>query len=205
VAEAVDKLRALMFPEVASTAAGSAASATAGTVGGVQNDGGSGRNPNAATTNLGLFAQLDINQAIGSRDFSAGNEGAAAASLAAQAIASGWTQTDIAAVLGWSAGEVEDYFKNAAGIPKFAVGTNFVPRDMLAYIHQGEAVVPKAYNPAAGGAAPGQMDTSRLEGLMAQMLARLQVLEEHAGTTANVLARASQGDALTTAPAPTIA
>ena len=34
-------------------------------------------------------------------------------------------------------------------IPAFAVGTNYVPRDTLAYLHQGEAVVPKAYNPAA--------------------------------------------------------
>ena len=36
-------------------------------------------------------------------------------------------------------------------IPKLAVGTNYVPQDMLAYLHEGEAVVPKAYNPAAGG------------------------------------------------------
>jgi hypothetical protein len=32
----------------------------------------------------------------------------------------------------------------------FAVGTNYVPRDMTARIHEGEAIVPKAYNPAAG-------------------------------------------------------
>lgn len=37
------------------------------------------------------------------------------------------------------------------GVPSFDVGTNYVPRDMLAQIHQGEAIVPKAYNPAAGG------------------------------------------------------
>lgn len=37
------------------------------------------------------------------------------------------------------------------GIPSFDVGTNYVPRDMLAMIHEGEAVVPKEYNPAAGG------------------------------------------------------
>ena len=28
----------------------------------------------------------------------------------------------------------------------FAVGTNYVPNDGLAYLHQGEAVIPKKYN-----------------------------------------------------------
>ena len=35
-----------------------------------------------------------------------------------------------------------------------AGGTNFVERDMLTIIHQGEAIVPKAFNPSAGGALP---------------------------------------------------
>lgn len=35
-------------------------------------------------------------------------------------------------------------------IPTLATGTNYVPQDTLAYIHQGEAVVPKKYNPAIG-------------------------------------------------------
>lgn len=34
--------------------------------------------------------------------------------------------------------------------PALAVGTNYVAKDGLAYIHQGEAVVPKKYNPALG-------------------------------------------------------
>lgn len=36
-------------------------------------------------------------------------------------------------------------------IPFFEKGTNYVPQDGLAYLHEGEAVVPKAYNPSAGG------------------------------------------------------
>lgn len=36
-------------------------------------------------------------------------------------------------------------------IPKLAVGTNYVAGDGLAYLHEGEAVVPKKYNPAIGG------------------------------------------------------
>ena len=33
-----------------------------------------------------------------------------------------------------------------------ATGTNFVPSDMMAMLHKGEAVVPRQYNPALGGA-----------------------------------------------------
>ena len=40
---------------------------------------------------------------------------------------------------------------NFAMIPKLATGTNYVPEDTLAYIHQGEAVVPKKFNPYANG------------------------------------------------------
>lgn len=36
-------------------------------------------------------------------------------------------------------------------LPKFAVGTNYVPRDMAAIVHEGEAIVPRAFNPAANG------------------------------------------------------
>lgn len=37
------------------------------------------------------------------------------------------------------------------GLASLDVGTNYVPHDMVAQIHKGEAVVPRAFNPAAGG------------------------------------------------------
>jgi len=40
---------------------------------------------------------------------------------------------------------------NIKEIPKLAAGTNYVPQDMFTYLHEGEAVVPKKYNPAATG------------------------------------------------------
>jgi len=36
-----------------------------------------------------------------------------------------------------------------------ATGTNYVPRDMVALVHRGEAIVPRQYNPAAGGSGGG--------------------------------------------------
>lgn len=43
------------------------------------------------------------------------------------------------------------YTEPEQDVTGLATGTNFVPQDMLAMIHQGEAIVPKQYNPAIGG------------------------------------------------------
>lgn len=53
-------------------------------------------------------------------------------------------------LMGWKPMEAEDWAK-ANGLPLFERGTNYVGADTLAYLHQGEAVVPRAYNPAADG------------------------------------------------------
>ena len=78
-------------------------------------------------------------------------------------------------------------------VPQFAVGTNSVPRDMLAQIHEGEAIVPKAYNPAAGG---GMGNTARLEAQIERMAAELAELKTimaadvgHNAKTARILER----------------
>lgn len=43
---------------------------------------------------------------------------------------------------------------NIGKIPKLNVGTNYVPEDTLAIIHEGEAVIPKEFNPYAGNISP---------------------------------------------------
>lgn len=45
-------------------------------------------------------------------------------------------------------------------IPKLATGTNYVPDDMIAMIHEGEAVVPKKFNPYANG-----IDSTRISSM----------------------------------------
>ncbi len=100
------------------------------------------------------------------------------------------------------------------GTPSFDVGTNYVPRDMLARIHEGEAIVPKAYNPynpgarAVGGSGVSG-DNRRLEALLEQLLAEIagsraegRATASHTAKAARILERITpNGDSLQTVPA----
>jgi hypothetical protein len=93
-------------------------------------------------------------------------------------------------------------------IPAFDVGTNYVPQDMLAQIHKGEAIVPKAYNPAAGGAGNGAGLLAQAQALrdmadsMTRMAAGISAIETNTRETRKTLDRVSQGgDALLTVAA----
>lgn len=68
----------------------------------------------------------------------------------------------------------------------YDVGTNYVPRDMMALIHEGEAVVPKAYNPAAGGG-----DSGEVAAILKTVVARLDGL-----TNVTAAGARQSGDAL---------
>lgn len=78
------------------------------------------------------------------------------------------------------------YWEQQYGIrlPSFAIGTNLIPRDMIAQLHEGEAVVPKAFNPAAHGNAgvwtdPRAQDLQREQvGLLQGVLGRLTTIEK---------------------------
>lgn len=82
------------------------------------------------------------------------------------AAATGVSQSDI---LAWTASQ---------NLPSFDVGTNYVPRDMIAQIHEGEAIVPKAFNPAANGSA----DNSELISEIRNLRAEVQRLQQIAQT-----------------------
>ncbi len=81
----------------------------------------------------------------------------------------GITQADIAKAYGVPEDDIARLFAGV-GLPKFDVGTNRVPRTGLAVVHEGEAIIPKAYNPWAGGGQAG--------GSNADMVTELRALRE---------------------------
>ncbi len=111
----------------------------------------------------------------------------------------GTTQAEIAAAIGWSTDAVSEFFLGA-GIPKFAQGTNYT-QEGLAYLHEGEAVIPRAYNPAANGGASNS-DTAAALRLLADRLDRIEANTRatagHTAGTDRKLARVIPGNALIT-------
>jgi DNA-binding ferritin-like protein (Dps family) len=81
--------------------------------------------------------------------------------------------------LGALLGGITSFF---TGLPSFDVGTPFVPRDMIAKVHKGEAIIPASMNRPSGGSAPvindnrtlyidGTADVAKTQQQTAEMLA----------------------------------
>lgn len=114
------------------------------------------------------------------------------------------TAVDVALIRGQLAASLSETLSVLGlKVPAFEVGTNYVPRTMLAQVHEGEAIVPKAYNPAAGGTAAGSDDLARrvdalvteLQGLRAEVRSGVT----HSAKTARILDRvARDGNAFVT-------
>ena len=87
----------------------------------------------------------------------------------------------------------------------FAVGTNYVPNDGPAYLHQGEAVIPKAYNPAAGGSGNNAELVAEIRALKGAVQALQKAADSSAASnakTANTLVRVTRdGNTLLTTAA----
>lgn len=81
-------------------------------------------------------------------------------------------------------------------LPAYAVGTNYVPQTGPALLHEGEAVIPKAFNPWAGG---GQGNGEMLAELRAlrqtneRLEARLASIEESNRDMATLLDNVTEG------------
>lgn len=81
-------------------------------------------------------------------------------------------------------GELDLYRRGILGkVTYFDVGTNYVPKDMLAVVHKGEQIVPAAFNPFANPGA-GLGNTERLESLVASLIDKVSSLEAAATATA---------------------
>ncbi len=188
IAKLSPELAAILSSAISSLAAGMQAGA-GGSGGGAGGSGGSGGSSSGggsggmsvglsyATGPGGIGADQyydNIAAYTSQHDFSNPAEVVALASEAAQW---GISMQDLVTATGSSYQEVRDLFAGI-GLPEFAVGTNRVPRDMIAMIHEGEAIVPKPYNPAASaggfGAAP---NTERLERLVESLTAEVQRLQ----------------------------
>ena len=82
---------------------------------------------------------------IGTLKWDAAHTNASAWAVYDAARTYGVTQADIANATGYKLFDIQALFDNAS-IPRFDVGTNYLPRDMLAQVHEGERIVPKADN-----------------------------------------------------------
>ncbi|MDD0817213.1 phage tail length tape measure family protein [Curvibacter sp. HBC28] len=189
---AILKVNAATGTGSGSTSSGSAGSTSGGTSGGFSAGPGSGSAPTALT---GEEANLASIRGYFLATYDLSNRAGSLAKIAQTAKEYNVTQARLAKAVGWNEDEMQRLFASA-GIPAFAVGTNFVPRDMLAMIHQGEAIVPKAYNPAANGVlqSDGQVAqllsalVARAEAAEAQLAAlggQLAELNNHAKRTAD--------------------
>jgi hypothetical protein len=91
----------------------------------------------------------------------------------------------------------EQVYSRATGsyyLRPLATGTNYVPRDMPAFLHEGEAVVPKAYNPAAGGSAMNtDMLMRELIAEVRELRASSQSVNQNSKRTLDILERAAPG------------
>lgn len=66
------------------------------------------------------------------------------------AVANGVSSAELDAAMGFAPGSSLAWAVSH-NLPAFAQGTNYVPHDMVAQIHRGEAIIPARYNPAGGG------------------------------------------------------
>jgi hypothetical protein len=113
----------------------------------------------------------------------------------------GWNAGMGDKAMGWPNGTTNAW-ATSHGFPAFAVGTNYVPHDMIAQIHEGEAIVPKAYNPMAQSQSRDEAVVSEIRALREEvrgLRAEAQATAGHTSKTARLLDRAMpDGDALAT-------
>ncbi|MDD0814289.1 tape measure protein [Curvibacter sp. HBC28] len=177
---AILKVNAATGTGTASASGGGAGSTSGGSSSGFSAGPGSGSAPTALT---GEEANLASIRGYFLSTYDLSNRAGSLAKIAQTAKEYNVTQARLAKAVGWNEDEMQRLFASA-GIPAFAVGTNYVPSDMLAMIHQGEAIVPKAYNPAANGVLQSDGQVAQL---LTALIAEVQELRASSSRTANAV------------------
>ena len=152
------------------------------------------------------FAQAQANFSITAVQASAGDQAAAKALpelsrvLLQLADNNATSIQQLRLIQGQTAGTLETIgtqFVNQFGLnlPKLSTGTNYVPKDMAAILHAGEAVVPAAYNPANGGSSNNDALLAEIQALRSEVAALRTINQEgnvNTKKTADTLVRVTR-------------
>lgn len=89
----------------------------------------------------------------------------------------------------------QNMIRNGAnGLPAFDVGTNYVQSDMIAKIHEGEMIVPKRFNPNAGGNTEWMNQTRNNTADIAVLQDSLKRIAENTKQIKDTLLNATRGE-----------
>lgn len=122
-----------------------------------------------------------------------------------QAVATGTSSGRVDSALGFNPGTALAWAVSH-GLPSFAVGTDYVPQDMLALIHQGEIITPAddaaAFRAQRSGdsSSDGEIRALRAEvrDLKTELSMWLRGIKQGTDKSADVLARADDGNGIVT-------
>lgn len=152
---------------------------------------------NISNISSGIVASTGIastsNSRTGLRDLQAA--GATPLQLYNAAKSSGLSIDQSASVLGFSSNDVNQFLSDTK-LPRFEVGTNYVPQDMPAFLHKGEEVKPRAYVESDRASAE---ETNKL---LKQVIDLLSDSGRHSKKTADLLTQVTRdGESLVTVAA----
>lgn len=94
----------------------------------------------------------------------------------------------ISGAFDWVGGKISAIF----GIPQYDVGTNYIPNDQLAIVHEGEAIVPKKYNPVVNQNYTNNFNSDEMAYLLREIKDVLEEKEFNACITEEEIGRASK-------------
>ena len=102
-----------------------------------------------------------------------------------EAVNRGISSSDLDDIMGWPSGTSKNWAVGN-GLPSFAVGTNYVKHDMLAQIHEGEAIIPAKHNPY------NPQNETQTAALVSALIEEVQMLRAETRAVVNNTAKTSR-------------